>query len=417
VQQVLGIEYCPPLPDVATILLTHMPESYAFATIREMINDTSHFLPVSQKDYYSWCKTYGMIVKRMFPVTYKAMKTCGALEPEGLEPIFKRFFTTIMKPGDILRFVDIFLVEGCKAVFRLALSLCQLVRFDLKSLILTDSESWWREIRSRTLSPEFSFKKHLNLMYPKFGKVAKRYPNRRGLRRAMKYNERWALENMPIYIDETPPKPMGFTSNECTLAQPASVRSNLAKWLPPSLKSTQLDLIYSTEIHGRSLVAFYNECQRSKNTIVLIEALTGSTRATIGMFASHAWNINSGSYGDGECFLFRSNPNPKCFHWVPDFAGSMDALESQAVSEQFMVAKRDFIAMGANEDGTNGLYLDQELVRGESHPALGFKNEPLPGESHETFDIGVLEVYRLIREIDGKAIGHDDALVWDLEGL
>eukprot|EP00579_Thalassiosira_antarctica_P007045 CAMPEP_0201884890 /NCGR_PEP_ID=MMETSP0902-20130614/17606_1 /ASSEMBLY_ACC=CAM_ASM_000551 /TAXON_ID=420261 /ORGANISM="Thalassiosira antarctica, Strain CCMP982" /LENGTH=581 /DNA_ID=CAMNT_0048413905 /DNA_START=117 /DNA_END=1859 /DNA_ORIENTATION=- len=412
VQQVLGIEYCPPLPDVASILLTHMPESYVFATIREMINDTSHFLPVSQKDYYSWCKTYAFFVKRMFPKAYKVMDKCGALDPQGLEPIFKRFFTTILKREDVLRFMDIFLVEGCKAIFRMAFSLVQLVRHDLKPLILTDSESFWNEIRYRTLDPTFSFKNHLDAMYPKFGKVARRYPKRRVLRRVMKFNEKWALENMPIYIDETPPKPIGFTSDKCTLAKPVSVRSNLAKWLPPSLKATKLDLIYSTEIHGRSLASFYEKCQRSKNTIVLIEALTGSTSATIGMFASHAWNINSSSYGDGECFLFRANPDPKCFNWAPDFNGNMDDMENQVVREQFMVARRNFIAMGANKDGTNGLRLDQDLVEGESHPALGFENEPLPGGNHKVFDVGVLEVYRLIREVDGKAIGDDDNLVW-----
>jgi len=128
VHDILGIEYCPPLPDVATILLTHMPESYVFATIREMINDTSNFLPVCQKDYYSWCKTYAVIVKRMFPAHYKAMEECGALDPsKGLDPIFKRFFVTILKREDVLHFMDIFLIEGCKAIFRLALSLLQLI--------------------------------------------------------------------------------------------------------------------------------------------------------------------------------------------------------------------------------------------------------------------------------------------------
>lgn len=74
-----------------------MPESYVFATIREMINDTSHFLPVSLKDYYAWCKTYAFFVKKMYPSTYKVMEKCGALNPEGLDPIFKRFFITILK--------------------------------------------------------------------------------------------------------------------------------------------------------------------------------------------------------------------------------------------------------------------------------------------------------------------------------
>lgn len=75
-----------------------MPESYAFATIREMVNDTSNFLPVSQKDYYSWCKTYAFFVKKMLPGTHAVVEKCGALEPDGLDPIFKRFFTTLLKP-------------------------------------------------------------------------------------------------------------------------------------------------------------------------------------------------------------------------------------------------------------------------------------------------------------------------------
>lgn len=253
-------------------------------------------------------------------------------------------------------------------------------------------------------------------MYPKFGKIAKRYPKRRVIRRTQKYHEKWAMENMPVYVDQTPPKPIGYTSDNCILAKPATIRSNLAKWLPPSLKLTKLDLIYSTEVHGRSLAALYNECQRSKHTIILVEAITGSTTSTIGMFASHAWSTQPSSYGDGECFLFRANPNPKCFNWTPDFSGNMDDMENQAVREQFMVARSDFIAMGANKDGTNGLRLDQDLINGESQPALGFDNEPLPGNNHTTFDVGIVEVYRLIREVDGKSIGHDEK-VWDLEGL
>ena len=286
-----------------------------------------------------------------------------------------------------------------------------------QSLVLKDSNSWWNEIRFRTLDPTFSFKKHLDIMYPKFGKMVKRYPKRRYLRRAMKFHEKWSQENMPIYIDQTPPKPIGFTSDKCTLAKPAAIRSNLAKWLPPSLKATQLDLIYSTEIHGRSLATLYNECQRSKNTIVLVEAIAGNNTSTIGMFASHAWSVNPSTYGDGECFLFRANPDPACFNWQPDFSSSKDDMESQAVREQFMVAKSEFMAMGANSDGTNGLWLHKDLIKAESYPALGFDNEPLPGNNHNMFEIGVLEVYRLIRTIDGKSIGNDEHLVWDLQGL
>lgn len=127
VQQVLGIEYCPLLPDIACILLTHMPESCAYATLREIIKYSTYFIPVCQQDYYSWCKSYEVFVMRMSSYHFAVLKKSGVLSPEGLEPVFKRFFTTILKREDVLRFMDIFVVDGSKAIFRLALSFLQLI--------------------------------------------------------------------------------------------------------------------------------------------------------------------------------------------------------------------------------------------------------------------------------------------------
>ena len=86
-----------------------MPESYAFSTIREMMNDTSNnFLLVCQKDYYSLCKSYATFVKKILPAHYKVMESCGALDPKngGLDPIFKRFFATLLKRDVSICFID-----------------------------------------------------------------------------------------------------------------------------------------------------------------------------------------------------------------------------------------------------------------------------------------------------------------------
>lgn len=272
----------------------------------------------------------------------------------------------------------------------------------MKTLHLTDSESWWKQIRIRTMDPGFSFQKHLDIMYPSpLRKIAVRYPRRHVLGRLMKHHEKWALQNMPSLLDQSPRKPIGYTSEKCTLAKPVSFRQCLTEWLPAALKSTKLDLIYSTDIHGRSLASFYKRCEKSKNTVVLVEAFTlnGKTRSLIGMFATQAWSINPRPYGDSDCFLFRAAPDAMCFKWTPD-PGNIENLENNAVSEQFMVSRSDFIAMGANNDATNGLRLDKDLIKGESHAALGFNNDPLPGDNQRTFEVGHLEVYRLIRDVE-----------------
>lgn len=271
--------------------------------------------------------------------------------------------------------------------------------FAMKALLLTDSD-WWAEIRYRTLDPGFSLQRHMDIMYPKLcKKLRTRYPKRHVLSRVIKCHEKWALQNLPTCIDQTLRKTIAYTSDKSILAKPGSVRLCLTEWLPASLKSTKLDLIYSTDIHGRSLASLCKQCERSKNTVLLVEALHDKSSSLIGMFATHAWITQPRSYGDNGCFLFRAHPNPKCFKWMQDLDNIKD-LENQAVSEQLMVCNSDFIAMGANTNGTNGLRLDKELIKGESHPALGFKNDPLPGDNQRTFDIGHLEVYRLIRDIE-----------------
>ncbi len=64
-KQNLGIEYCPLLPDLTALLLSVMPESYAYACIREMANAGDYYFPMSKVEHLSWCKTFGDLLRRM----------------------------------------------------------------------------------------------------------------------------------------------------------------------------------------------------------------------------------------------------------------------------------------------------------------------------------------------------------------
>jgi hypothetical protein len=69
----LGIEYCPLLPDLTACLLRVMPESYAYACIREMSNSDGYYFPMSKIEHLCWCKTFGDLMKKMYPQTALAM--------------------------------------------------------------------------------------------------------------------------------------------------------------------------------------------------------------------------------------------------------------------------------------------------------------------------------------------------------
>lgn len=71
-----------------------------------------------------------------------------------------------------------------------------------------------------------------------------------------------------------------------------------------------------------------------------------------------------------------------------------------------MVSGNDFISMGIGKDGASGLRLNEDLTRGSSSPAMGMGvgNESLLGDDSQVFDVGLVEVYRFVREVDGMPV-------------
>jgi len=226
-----------------------------------------------------------------------------------------------------------------------------------------------------------------------------RFPRRHILARIIRLEEERALqevelENVSSSVEA--PRPLALVSPEkCKLLSSADIRIKLAGWLPVNLRLSRLELVYSTNIHGRTLERFYSHVKGHKQTITVVQVLEND--AVVGMFANQAWRISSQVYGDGECFLFRALPNPECFKWRPtdeDYEQGDDA-NSVALLEQFQVGRPHFISMGGNPDGSCGLSLNEDLTRGESASAFGFGNEGSLAPGLPAFQVGLVEVYRL----------------------
>jgi hypothetical protein len=202
------------------------------------------------------------------------------------------------------------------------------------------------------------------------------------------------------------------------LARSTVVRTKLAEWLPLSLRFTKLDLIFSTNHHGRTLENFYRQTKKARHTIMLIEPLNVND-TIVGCYASQTWHPSTKVYGDGACFLFRiaveENENEIakksiCWKWhypkstalEEEDNDSNNSAKSTAILEQYQVGTREYISMGGNSKGGAGLRLNEDLTKGESSSATGFDNLPLAFE--EMFEIGQVEVYQMVREMDGVPI-------------
>ncbi len=227
----------------------------------------------------------------------------------------------------------------------------------------------------------------------------------------------------------------GSPPPKAQLASSKESRTKLAEWLPFGLRYTSdLNLVFSTNVHGRSLQTLYHiiDATSSTHTILLLEAFpsSGSNRIVIGMYASQRWHSSPKIYGDGRCFLFRLSEDPRkaseCWKWTPSVlpTHNLSSSTSQMVRnhhdtsndntlslwETFQRSNQNSLSLGVSACGVGaGLKLNHDMTVGESHRAVGFENDPLCSTNEETaqssvFDVGLVEVYQLVREIDGRAI-------------
>jgi len=141
-------------------------------------------------------------------------------------------------------------------------------------------------------------------------------------------------------------------------------------------------------------------------------------------------------YGDGRSFLFRidldDNPDQengsKSWKWHPDDmldfgpSASFDnekedgksksmfsnlqqtAARNAALLETFQVSTDEFISLGGNKDGGSGLRLNEDLTKAESSCADGYNNPNLLPDAGGMFEVGVVEVYQLVRQMDGGPV-------------
>lgn len=419
----LGLEFCPLLPDISCLLLSYMPESYAYATIRQMVaDDSSFFLAVSRVEHLAWCKTFSDLMRRCFPQTAAVMEQIGALKPNGLEPILKRFFVPLLRRKHVLRIMDIYTGEGAHAIFRIGTTLCCLAHAHLGESIREHCDNvaiFWEGVRRFAHSKHFRFDIFLN--HQAYGvqkslRILTRpiFPRQDLVSRLITNNVAWAEENQVNISLHENKRPLGLVEGRypMVLAKNNPERLRLAQWLPPSLQSTKIDLIYSSDHHGRSCDMFYRRCASAIHTITVMEVL--GTDTVVGMYATQTWHNNPDGYGDGNCFLFRLKPNPERFQYkvrashISSFDDGEENITGIDDAGQLMISGGTFISMGVGEGGASGLRLNEDLTRGSTSKSIGFDNEELIGEGVEVFEVGLVEVYRFIREVDGKPVDKVD---------
>ena len=429
-----NIQYSPLIATITAILLSSMSESYAFYVSRQILNTPTWYLAISQSEHNAYRQAFLAILGKLHPHTRVTLSEKG-FEERLTDSIFCHFLTDILPESCVHRLFDIYTLEGTKCLFRFGVAIAVMYQREWNERYIYELDvSWWDGLVQFCKTQIVAqWEVVVNKAYGVHGRGIRqrfRFPRRPILTRIIQLEEDafWARQMeeasdfLPGKIDVkplglVPVKPSLDPDREAPvpkLAESTMVRTQLAEWLPLSLRFTKMELIYSTNHHGRTLENMYRCVAQARRTIMLIEPISTKQEMVIGMFAPQTWHPSTRVYGDGSCFLFRivegDSSRTNCWKWhskelksILSEEGDDDVNENNAAAllEQFQVSTHNYISMGGNSNGTSGLRLNEDLTKGESSPASGFDNDSLAGD---LFEIGLVEVYQLVREMDGRAV-------------
>ncbi|XP_016327650.1 TBC1 domain family member 24-like isoform X2 [Sinocyclocheilus anshuiensis] len=429
------ISHCPSLPAVTALLLHwSADEAQCFESVSRMLacNEPGcRLLDQTFLAYQSACMTFGDLVHKYCPAAHKLM-VATATDVLEVYSDWQRWVLGDLPFSFAARVMDVYLVEGYKVLYRVALAILKFYRKQRTAagLALTkqDSAAVRSDIQAfvqnigKSVTPDKLLEKAFSI----------RLFSRKEITLLQLANEK-SLQQKGITVKQKRQNVQLAVNADNFSSEIVSAKEirDIWSWIPERFALCQPQLLFTTSTHGCSLNRFYSHCEGYEPTLMLIRTTDGEV---CGAFLSTDWEEwkRGGNklsfFGTGECFLFRMKPEMERYEWVvikhPELAnaaqstddeqtgandnGAPQSLEKPATdpshlspflsarhfnlnsrnTSMFMAGNVDSIIIGGGEG--NALYIDSELNHGRTERCLTFDNPPLCAES---FQIALLEVW------------------------
>ncbi|XP_057264015.1 TBC1 domain family member 24 [Pezoporus wallicus] len=430
------ISFCPALPSVVALLLHYSKdEAECFEQVCRILacNDPSkRLIDQTFLAFESSCMTFGDLANKYCQAAHKLMV---AVSEDVLEVYsdWQRWLFGELPMVYIARVFDVFLVEGYKVLYRVALALLKIFR-KVRAGQPMKSDSIQQDIRvfvrdiAKSVPPEKLLEKAF----------AVRLFSRKEIQLLQMANEK-ALQQKGITVKQKRQNVHLAVHAENFKSGIVSVKEmrDIWSWIPERFALCQPLLLFTTSEHGCSLSRFYSHSEGHEPTLLLIKT---TAKEVCGAYLSTDWNERrrGGStlsfFGTGECFVFRLKPEVERYEWViikhPELAKpgseaenhtspSSSTLSSSSApshssdhlspflsarhfklpsktASMFMAGSSECIIIGGG-DG-QALYLDADLNHGRTSHCNTFNNQPLCSES---FQISLLEVWGFLDTMNG----------------
>ncbi|XP_056153697.1 TBC1 domain family member 24 [Lampris incognitus] len=433
------ISHCPALPAVTALLLHFSAdEAQCFEHVSRMLacnEPGKRLLDQTFLAYESSCMTFGDLANKYCPSAHKLI-VATANDVLEVYSDWQRWVLGDLPFSHVARVLDVYLVEGYKVLYRVALALLKFYRKHKaqgrpagqqqpqdSARVKGDIQAFVKGIGS-TVTPDKLLDKAFSI----------RLFSRKEITLLQLTNEK-SLQQKGITVKQKR-RNVQLALNPDTFSSEivsAKEMRDIWSWIPERFALCQPQLLFTTTNHGCSLNRFYSHCEGYEPTLLLIRTTDGDV---CGAFLSTDWEERKRGgnklsfFGTGECFVFRLKPEMERYEWVvirhPELAsaikdpGSEDVSASEAPNmdtnnllqperpagdlspflsarhfnlnskntSMFMAGNFDSIIVGGGEG--NALYIDSELNHGRTGRCTTFDNPPLCAES---FQISLLEVW------------------------
>uniref|UniRef100_A0A672GG34 TBC1 domain family member 24 n=1 Tax=Salarias fasciatus TaxID=181472 RepID=A0A672GG34_SALFA len=410
------MNFCPILPALVSLLLHFsQDEAECFYSVCRLIcyNDPNkRYIDQTFLTYRASCMTFGDLANKCC----RGIRKLIASSHQNLFEFYSDWIMWIFADLPFtyaIRVLDVYLLEGFKVLYRVALALLSLYKVSVSSRV-ADVEDF------RTDMKRFVQNVVRHCTAEKLLEQAFMIPmaTRRELNLLFNANKDSLMQKgVSIHQKRQSVETVDFENFSSSVVTGTEMRVVWA-WIPERFALFSPIRLFSTAEHGRSLASFYSHVEGHEPTVLIIKTLD---EEVFGAFLStdlierRKYDCNEVTYfGTGECFVFTLRPNMERYQQTvvnimtrkasPQQSQtgvgassqilkssntlSVSARHKEQEASMFIAGNDSQLVIGG--DGGHALCLQADLEGGHTESCDTFKNIPLC-KSH--FKIQSLEVW------------------------
>ncbi|NXA35886.1 TBC24 protein, partial [Eudromia elegans] len=408
------ITYSPALPALVALLLHYSEgEAQCFENISRLIaSNAPHTSYIDQSflAHQASCMTFGDLANKHCPAAHRLIASAS----ENVFEVYSEWLSWLFRDlpfSYAIRVFDVYLLEGQKVLYRIALALLKQYR-----LSVTSAELEGTDIKVELQAFVQNIGEHATvdkLLERAFGI---RLFSRKEIWLLQMANRKALMERGITMVQSRQCFHLAvdlqnFTSSIVTAQEMRVIWS----WIPERFSLFAPLLLFSTSEDGCSLQRFYSCCEGYEPTVLLIKTSEGEV---CGAFLSSNWSerkksgATAGFFGTGECFVFTVRPEMERYEWV--FIKKPELAKAVPRARQRSPSPAPGPGAVTSPRGAGGSHLSVPALphgKGRLSPFLATRHFLLPSKTASMFMAGSREGI-VIGGGGGRALSLDAELLW-----